>query len=84
MSNSDDFEELKRLCESVPGTIVVQNANGNLVAKDDQGWNTRNVYKTKDRGFGLWFGDYDFLKLDASFEEAVAFLSGNTSPENPE
>lgn len=31
--------------------------------------------------FGLWFGDTDFLSLNVSFDEAVAFLSSDTSRE---
>ena len=77
MNYDDDIDELNRLSKMVPGTSIVLDKEGNSVVKNLE--DSRNVCKFKDSKFGLWFGDTDFLSLDASFDEAVAFLSRDIS-----
>ena len=79
MNLDDDINELNRLSKMVPGTSIVFDKEGNSIVKNLE--DSRNVCKFKDSKFGLWFGDTDFLSLDASFNEAVAFLSSDTSLE---
>lgn len=75
--NYDDINELNRLSKMVPGTSIVLDKEGNSAVKNLE--DSRNVCKFKDSKFGLWFGYTDFLSLDASFDEAVAFLSRDIS-----
>lgn len=79
MNYDDDIDELNRLSKMVPGTSIVSDKEGNFIVKNMK--DSRNVCKFKDSKFGLWFGDTDFLSLDASFDEAVAFLSSDISLE---
>lgn len=76
MNYDDDIDELNRLSKMVPGTSIVLDREGNSVVKNLE--DSRNVCKFKDSKFGLWFGDTAFLSLNASFDEAVAFLSSDT------